>query len=49
MVGVPAKQIGWISEFGERLDLPLQGNGKSTCAKTGKMYLLDGESLFVET
>ena len=26
MVGVPAKQIGWMSEFGEQLDLPLGGS-----------------------
>ena len=24
MVGVPAKQIGWMSEYGEKLDLPLK-------------------------
>ena len=27
VVGVPAKQIGWISEYGEQLDLPLTGEG----------------------
>ena len=36
MVGVPAKQIGWMSEFGEQLDLPLQGNALTTCNKTGQ-------------
>ena len=25
MVGVPAKQIGWMSEYGEKLDLPVTG------------------------
>ena len=25
MIGVPARQIGWMDEFGERLDLPLVG------------------------
>ena len=25
MVGVPARQIGWMSEFGEQLNLPLKG------------------------
>ena len=29
MAGVPAKQIGWMSEYGERLDLPLIGNAKT--------------------
>jgi UDP-2-acetamido-3-amino-2,3-dideoxy-glucuronate N-acetyltransferase len=28
MVGVPGKQIGWMSEYGEKLDLPLTGNAK---------------------
>ena len=29
-VGNPTKQIGWISEFGERIPLPLKGNGEWT-------------------
>ena len=40
MVGVPAKQIGWMSEFGEQLNLPVSGCGETTCAKTGAVYLL---------
>jgi UDP-2-acetamido-3-amino-2,3-dideoxy-glucuronate N-acetyltransferase len=40
MVGVPAKQIGWMSEFGEKLNLPLYGSGKSICEHTGKIYFL---------
>jgi UDP-2-acetamido-3-amino-2,3-dideoxy-glucuronate N-acetyltransferase len=40
MVGVPARQIGWISEHGERLDLPLSGDGRATCPATGVGYLL---------
>jgi len=40
MVGVPARQIGWMSEFGEQLDLPLQGDGVTTCAHTGARYRL---------
>ena len=41
MVGVPAKQIGWMSEFGEQLDLPLSGSAKTTCLHTGGLYCLD--------
>ncbi len=41
MVGVPAKQIGWISEYGERLNLALVGNGVDTCQHTGKVYTLN--------
>ena len=40
MVGVPAKQIGWMSQFGERLDLPLKGEGETICPHTGKQYRL---------
>lgn len=28
MVGVPARQVGWISEFGEQIPLSLQGEGR---------------------
>ena len=35
MVGVPAKHIGWMSAYGERVDLPLQGTGSWTCPHTG--------------
>jgi len=40
MVGVPARQIGWMSEHGEQLDLPLTGNGRANCPATGKSYIL---------
>lgn len=49
MIGVPARQVGWVSEFGDRLDLPVSGRGKVTCPKTGQIYTLDGEFLSVET
>ncbi|MCU7226206.1 N-acetyltransferase, partial [Acinetobacter bohemicus] len=42
MVGVPAKQIGWMSEFGEQLDLPLTGHAESVCSHTGVIYRLSG-------
>ncbi|OCQ44018.1 serine acetyltransferase, partial [Aeromonas veronii] len=45
MVGVPAKQIGWMSEFGEQLDLPIEGQAQITCPHTGIIYLLDGKKL----
>lgn len=41
MVGVPARQIGWMSAFGERLDLPLSGEGEATCPHTGDQYRLE--------
>ena len=45
MVGVPAKQIGWMSEYGERLDLPLIGEVTTTCQKTRKTYTLKSSQL----
>jgi len=45
MVGVPAKQIGWMSEFGEQLDLPTEGNAQVSCQHTGTVYQLDGNHL----
>lgn len=43
MVGVPAKHIGWMSQFGEKLDLPVTGNAKTICEHTGTKYqLIDG-------
>jgi UDP-2-acetamido-3-amino-2,3-dideoxy-glucuronate N-acetyltransferase len=44
MAGVPAKQIGWMSRFGERLDLPLKGNAETICPNTNEKYILiDGK------
>ncbi|QOF79646.1 acyltransferase [Variovorax sp. 38R] len=45
MVGVPARQIGWMSEFGEQLALPLQGAAEAICAHTGARYVLDGNAV----
>lgn len=40
MAGVPARQLGWMSRFGERLPLPLAGEGEATCPHTGDRYVL---------
>lgn len=48
MAGVPARQIGWMSEHGERLDLPLEGDASIQCPNTGKTYKLTGTILAVE-
>ena len=46
VVGVPAKQTGWFSAFGEQLDLPLEGDAETICRHTGALYrLLDGRLL----
>lgn len=38
VAGNPARHIGWMSRFGEKLDLPLEGNGLATCLATGETY-----------
>ena len=40
MVGVPAKQIGWMSKYGEQLDLPIEGEANCVCKHTGEHYVL---------
>ena len=40
VAGVPARQIGWMSRFGNRLDLPLRGNAEARCPATGDLYVL---------
>ena len=40
-VGNPASHIGWMSRYGERLDLPLSGDGEATCSHTGMAYHLE--------
>ncbi|MCO7223806.1 acyltransferase [Pleionea sp. CnH1-48] len=46
VVGVPAKQIGWMSEYGQQLDLPLSGNAKVVCENTNSVYELKDGNLF---
>lgn len=41
VVGVPARQIGWMSTHGERLALPVDGDGEATCPATGQRYVLE--------
>lgn len=48
MVGVPARQIGWMSEYGERLDLPLHGEGEAICKQTSAKYVLKDRKLIKE-
>jgi len=49
MVGVPVKQIGWMSRFGERLDLPLKGDAEALCPETKEKYILvNGECSIAE-
>ncbi len=49
MVGNPARQMGWMSRFGEKLDIPtsLPAGEKRmiTCSETGDLYCLNGNRL----
>ena len=38
VVGNPARQVGWMSEYGHRLEFDEQG--KATCSESGEQYLL---------
>lgn len=40
IVGVPARQIGWMSEYGEQIPLPVKGQGQYQCPRTGQIYEL---------
>jgi UDP-2-acetamido-3-amino-2,3-dideoxy-glucuronate N-acetyltransferase len=49
MVGVPARQIGWMSRHGERLALPVSAPAgqhvEASCPATGERYRLAGTEL----
>ncbi len=47
MVGNPARQIGWMSRYGQRL--MFDEAGRATCSESGQHYqLIDGAVQFVE-
>jgi UDP-2-acetamido-3-amino-2,3-dideoxy-glucuronate N-acetyltransferase len=48
MAGVPAKQIGWMSEYGERIPFPMAGNDEWICPHTGHKYILENEKVWRE-
>ena len=47
MVGVPARQIGWMSKHGEKLKLPLAGDGHCRCPATGAQYQLRNHQVII--
>ena len=48
VVGVPSKQIGWMSVYGEQLKIPLNGNFELTCPNTNVKYYLENGKLKIE-
>ena len=45
MAGVPARQIGWMSEYGEQIPLALEGSGEYTCPHSGQRYRLNDKTM----
>ncbi|MBI9065644.1 MAG: N-acetyltransferase [Salinivirgaceae bacterium] len=43
VVGNPAKQIGWVSEYGHRLNFD---NNKATCPESGDEYYVDNDQVY---
>ncbi|SFD80542.1 UDP-2-acetamido-3-amino-2,3-dideoxy-glucuronate N-acetyltransferase [Chitinophaga sp. CF118] len=43
LVGNPAKQMGWMSEFGHRLEF--NEDGKAVCPESGETYILTGNEV----
>lgn len=43
VVGNPARQLGWMSEFGHRLNF--DANGKATCPESGEEYQLENKKV----
>ena len=42
IVGVPGVQIGWMSEYGERIELPIEGgNGEEWTDDRGSTYKIN--------
>lgn len=48
VAGVPARRIGWMSRFGDRLDLPVSGEGQAVCLSTGEVYVLAHDTVTVQ-
>ena len=43
IVGVPGKQVGWMDEYGERIELPIEGSGTWTDERGCVYQLKEGE------
>jgi len=43
VMGVPGKQVGWMTEYGERMEIPMGQNGEYICEKTGAKYLVEAD------
>lgn len=41
MIGTPARHVGWVSAYGEKIPLPIEGKGEWKCIHTGDVYVLE--------
>jgi UDP-2-acetamido-3-amino-2,3-dideoxy-glucuronate N-acetyltransferase len=48
VVGVPGRQIGWMSEYGDSIPLPIEGSGSYICPHSGARYFLNENNLCKE-
>ena len=48
ITGVAGKQTGWMTRLGERMRLPLSGNGLYVCSKTGDEYMLGNDRVILK-
>lgn len=47
-IGVPARQIGWMSRFGAKIPLDVSSDGVYQCSKTGDKYYLSNGNLIID-
>lgn len=45
MIGTPARQVGWVSAYGDKIQLPLVGSGEWRCEHTGDVYILENDRM----
>jgi len=45
VIGTPARQVGWVSAYGDKVPLPLSGEGEWVCSVTKDRYVLEGDRL----
>ncbi|WP_125257787.1 acyltransferase [Brevundimonas fluminis] len=45
LIGSPARQVGWVSAYGDKIPLPLSGSGEWVCPVTEDRYVLADDQL----
>ena len=47
VMGVPAEQKSWMSKYGSKLNLPLNGKGQTKCKISGENYMLQNDQCVI--